>query len=195
MSAHYLPVIHIPEVPSYMASSEKITEYIENHHHIGAVSHVDISKRKKSEVYMAFVHFKCGWNNGEASNTIRKAIVEKGCWRETLIPGFGFLGWLPKNGKETYIRLIKGEDRTPQKNTDMTDDNGLLQQMVLIRKLDTAKIMSQSALISQLIKELEREREKNRALERKWDYAYKTILDVTDVNITNIMNVDELLSE
>ena len=193
MSAHYLPTIHIPEVPPCMANTEILMEYIENHHRIGAVSHVDISKRKNTETYMAFIHFKHKWNNGEASNTIRKAIVEKGCWREILKPGTGFLDWLPEEGKEIYIRLVKGEERTPQKNSDI--NNELMEQMELIHALDTAKIEAQSALIAQLLKELEREREKNRVLEHKWEFAYNTVLDVTDVNIANIMHIDELVDE
>jgi hypothetical protein len=73
-----------------------------------------------------------------------------------------------------------------------------MDQMELIHKLDTVKIEAQSALIIQLTKELAEEREKNRALERKWNGFYKTISSVMewmDMNLANIRGVDNLISD
>jgi hypothetical protein len=194
--AHYLPVIHIPEVPIEFATEEKLTEYIEEHHHLGAVSHVDIVKNKSSESNMAFVHFKCPWNNGKESNRVRKRISVDGYWEERLKTGKGYLSHLPE-GKTLKFRLIKSEGRKklPTLNPDIET---LMEQMELIHKLDTVKIEAQSALIAQLSKELAEEREKNRALERRWNGFYKTISSVMewmDMNLANIRGVDNLIND
>ena len=192
MTAHYLSAIHIPQVPADFASTEKLTNYIENYKCIGAVSHVDIVKRKDSETYMAFVHFKCPWNNGEVSNVVRRRISVNGVYEERLQSGYGYLNWMPK-GETLQFRLIRSD--SSQKKTDM---DVLLEQTELIHRLDTVKIEAQSALIAQLIKELAEEREKNRVMERKWNGFYKTIsgvMDWMDMNLANISGVDNLLSE
>ena len=94
MSAHCLTTVHIPDLPACLANKPKIKEYIEDYHHIGEISHINIINT--GDVHSAFVHFKCPWNNGKVSNTIRKTIVEKGMWEESIRPGFGWLDWLPK---------------------------------------------------------------------------------------------------
>lgn len=192
MTAHYLSAIHIPQVPVEFASTEKLTDYIENYKCIGAVSHVDIVKRKDSETYMAFVHFKCPWNNGEVSNVVRRRISVNGVYEERLQSGYGYLNWMPK-GETLQFRLIRSD--SSQKKTDM---DVLLEQTELIHILDTVKIEAQSALIAQLIKELAEERKKNCVMERKWHGFYKTIsgvMDWMDMNLANISGVDNLLSE
>jgi hypothetical protein len=198
-----LAAVHIPEVPVWLENSRRLREYIDDYLHIGAVSHIDIVNRKDSGTSMAFIHFKCQWNNGKPSNMIRKAIVEKGFWEEKLRPGFGFLDWLPK-GDVKQVRLIKSEpdykanaNANAKKSVDDTKE-----QYALIAKLDSVKIEAQSALIAQLCKELTSEREKNRFLEQKLDDVYKTMFGAAKydeqldmVNISQLLNLDDLLSD
>lgn len=200
-----LAAVHIPEVPVWLENSRRLREYIDDYLHIGAVSHIDIVNRKDSDTSMAFIHFKCQLNNGKPSNTIRKAIVEKGFWEEKLRPGFGFLDWLPK-GDVKHVRLIKSEpdykananaNANAKKSVDETKE-----QYALIAKLDSVKIEAQSALITQLRKELDKEREKNRTLEQKLDDVYKTMFGAAKydeqldmVNISQLLNLDDLLSD
>jgi hypothetical protein len=195
-------------VPVWLENSRRLREYIDDYLHIGAVSHIDIVNRKDSGTSMAFIHFKCQWNNGKPSNMIRKAIVEKGFWEEKLRPGIGFLDWLPK-GDAKQVRLIKSEpdykananaNANAKKSVD--DTNEIKEQYALIAKLDAVKLKAQSALIAQLCKELTSERKKNRILEQKLDDVYKTMFGAAKydeqldmVNISQLLNLDDLLSD
>jgi hypothetical protein len=200
MSTHQLVAVHIPEIPTYLASSRKLKEYIESLR-IGAVSHIDIVKREDTGISMAFVHFKCQWNNGEVSNLIRKSISERGFWEENI------------GGEDIkQIRLIKsdgprGKTKTTNKDTKANKENKTprvdpetKEQYELIFKLDSVKIESQSALIAQLRKELKREREQNHVLEQKLD-VYKAVFgavnfDELDMgNVPKLLNLDDLLDE
>jgi hypothetical protein len=196
MPSYYLPAIHIPQVPDCLVDEQKLAEYIMDYHNIGEVSHVDITKRKNKDTYMAFIHFKCPWNYGKLSSTLRKTIAEKGHWEDNLKTGCDWLDWVPE-GDTLYIRLIRSDGRGKQQQHFKVDEGEtILDQMELITKLDSAKIIAQTALIAQLCKELTEERKKNRDLEQKLDDVYKTVfggVDELDMDIPSILNLDDLL--
>lgn len=162
--------LHIPDIPEEYANGAAISTLVEKVLFIGITSRIDIVKRNGG--FMAFIHFSFSWRNGENANKVRDAIAEKGYYEHTF----------PDQKK---IRII--ESKTPKTQPQqqvqvqpltITPDNINIQhkskEETLIEK-NAFTVKAQSALISQLIKELKEEREKNHKLEERLSEVFQIL--------------------
>ena len=177
MSAHYLPAIHIPNLPACLANKQRLTEYVDDWHHIGEVSHIDIIN--VGDVHSAFILFKCPWNNGRVSNLIRKAIVEEGVWEENIRTGFE---WLPE-GDAIHIRVERWTN--PEIDTALDQFKSNIQYTLI----------GQWKEIELLKKELAEEREKNRVLQDVYNKTLFNAVNYEDLDIPAVLHIDDLSSD